>query len=130
MTKSLDHHWNTKSRNVDELIMNVNSLQMSFKSMNFKSLHSAFVCCPFSNTIDFYTTCIYCSVLFIKYFVTRLENWIVLSGADLGGRGAGGPGSPLTPYFEAQMFAATTTALRDLGKISLAPHLHKSWIHT
>ena len=37
------------------------------------------------------------------------------SGADLGGGGRGS-GSPLTLNFEAQIFAATATPLRDVGK--------------
>ena len=46
-------------------------------------------------------------------------------GSRGGGLGARGP--PLTPYFEAQLFAATATPLRDVGdvgdvgKISAAP---------
>ena len=41
-----------------------------------------------------------------------------IPGADLGG---GGPGPPLTPQFEAPIFAATATPLRDVGKILAGP---------
>ena len=48
------------------------------------------------------------------------QSWIH-SGADLGG-GPRGPGPPpLTPNFEAQIFAASATPLRDVGKISAGP---------
>ena len=41
------------------------------------------------------------------------------AGADLGG-GPWGP-APLTPHFEAQIFAAAATPLHNVGKISAAP---------
>ena len=55
-----------------------------------------------------------------------------MSGADLGGGGGLGARAPstLTPHFEAQIFAAATTPLHNVGKISAAPPLHKSWIRT
>ena len=49
-----------------------------------------------------------------------------ISGAD-----RGGPGGPTpTPDFEAQIFAATVTPLRDVSKISPTPPYTKSWIRT
>ena len=35
--------------------------------------------------------------------------------------GARAPGLPPTPHFEAQIFAAIVTPLRDVGKISAGP---------
>ena len=52
-----------------------------------------------------------------------------MAGADLE-EGAWGPAPPLTPHFEAQIFSAAATLLRDVGKISAGPPLHKSWIRT
>ena len=57
-----------------------------------------------------------------------LKGNINYSGADLGGGGLGP--APPTPHFEAQIFAAAVTPLRDVGKISPAPPLHKSRIRT
>ena len=51
------------------------------------------------------------------------------AGADQGGGGWAAQVS-LTPNFEAQIFVAAATLLCNVDKISLAPPLHKSWIHT
>ena len=45
----------------------------------------------------------------------------IRSGADLRGRGGGWGPAPLTPHFEAQIFATAATPLRNVGKISAAP---------